>query len=57
MAVMPKLDEANSQAICDILGATDTGLTRPRSDDIYRSVIALVRRRGSQPAPALCRSS
>ena len=27
MAVMPKLDEANLQAICDILGATDTGLT------------------------------
>jgi len=25
MAVMPKLDEANLQAICDILGATDTG--------------------------------
>ncbi|SNS70747.1 TIGR02391 family protein [Granulicella rosea] len=27
MAVIPKLDEANLQAICDILGATDTGLT------------------------------
>ena len=27
MAAMPKLDEANLQAICDILGATDTGLT------------------------------
>jgi hypothetical protein len=30
MAVMPKLDEANLQAICDILGATDTGLTGPK---------------------------
>lgn len=27
MAVIQKLDEANLQAICDILGATDTGLT------------------------------
>jgi uncharacterized protein (TIGR02391 family) len=27
MAAIPKLDEANLQAICDILGATDTGLT------------------------------
>src|SRR5260370_40491114 len=27
MAVIPKLDEANLQAICDILGTTDTGLT------------------------------
>ncbi len=27
MAVIPELDEANLQAICDILGATDTGLT------------------------------
>jgi len=27
MAAIQKLDEANLQAICDILGATDTGLT------------------------------
>lgn len=27
MAAIRKLDEANLQAICDILGATDTGLT------------------------------
>jgi uncharacterized protein (TIGR02391 family) len=27
MTVIPELDEANLQAICDILGATDTGLT------------------------------
>jgi hypothetical protein len=30
MAVIPKLDDANLQAICDILGATDAGLTRPK---------------------------
>ena len=30
MAVMPKLDKANLQAICDILGATDTGLAGPK---------------------------
>jgi hypothetical protein len=30
MAVMPKLDEANLQAISDILGATNTGLTGPK---------------------------
>jgi hypothetical protein len=29
-AVMPKLDEADLQAICDILGATDRGLTGPK---------------------------
>src|SRR4029077_4193371 len=29
MAAIPKLDEGNLQAICDILGATDTGLTGP----------------------------
>jgi hypothetical protein len=27
MAAIRKLDEANLQAICDVLGATDTGLT------------------------------
>jgi hypothetical protein len=27
MAVIPKLDDANSQVICDILGDTITGLT------------------------------
>ncbi len=27
MAAIPKLDEANLQAICDILGDTSTGLT------------------------------
>lgn len=27
MAALPKLDEANLQAICDILGDTSTGLT------------------------------
>jgi uncharacterized protein (TIGR02391 family) len=27
MAAIPKLDDANLQALCDILGATDTGLT------------------------------
>jgi hypothetical protein len=30
MAGMPKLDEAHLPAICDLLGATDTGLTRPK---------------------------
>jgi hypothetical protein len=30
MVVMPKLEEANLQAICHILGATDTGLTGPK---------------------------
>jgi hypothetical protein len=29
MASIPKLDDANLQAICDILGATNTGLTGP----------------------------
>jgi hypothetical protein len=27
VAVIPELDEANLQAVCDILGATDSGLT------------------------------
>jgi hypothetical protein len=27
MAAIPKIKDANLQAICDILGATDTGLT------------------------------
>jgi hypothetical protein len=27
MAAIPKLNDASLQAICDILGATDTGLT------------------------------
>src|SRR5271165_4265873 len=27
MAAVPKINDANLQAICDILGATDTGLT------------------------------
>ncbi|HEX4426594.1 MAG TPA: hypothetical protein VH079_14440 [Terriglobales bacterium] len=27
MAAIPKINDANLQAICDILGATDTGLT------------------------------
>lgn len=29
MAHIPKIDEANLQAICDILGDTNTGLTGP----------------------------
>jgi hypothetical protein len=57
MAVMPKLDEANLQAICDILGATDTGLTGSKIGRYLQECDCPIRHRGSQAAPASRRSS
>jgi hypothetical protein len=37
-AVRPKLDEADLQAICDILGATDRGLTGPKIGTTFKGV-------------------
>ena len=57
MAVMPKLDEANLQAISDIPGATDTGLTGPKIEQYLQECDCPDPAPGSQAAPALCRSS
>jgi hypothetical protein len=52
MAAIPKPNEANLQAICDILDATDTGLTGSEMGDICGSVVALIRSL-AHPAPVM----